>query len=490
LNQVTIFAPLGTYQANLDYDAGIFAQDRWTLRRLSVTAALRLDLQKESYEPTVIGPTLYLPNRATQTIPGADVVAWRDVNPRFGVAYDLFGNGKTALKASAARGVAGETIATVAALNPGGSFSSSTAINVTDGNHNNIADCDFTKITAAVGNGECGAYLTGNFGSAVPVLVQDPATLNGWNNRPWNWEFSAGVQHQLSPRLSAGITYYRRINGGFLVTDNTATTAADYTSYNLTVPTDARLPLSGQSLTYYDVNPVLKSGALGNTTSNLTTFASNYGTQYQHWNGFDITATSRLAKGVTANGGVTFGKQMLDNCDLVQKLPELLTTPPAGLSSVQMCHFESGWAPQYKLLGSYTLPWQGIRISGNFQSIPGPVRQAAVLFTQAQITSALGRPATAPGNKNALVIEPYNATGFFGTEFGDRLNQLDLRFSKIFKFGSKNTVDANFDIYNAFNSDAVLLESATYSGVNGGAWQLPTSVIQGRIIKFGVRWDF
>jgi hypothetical protein len=94
------------------------------------------------------------------------------------------------------------------------------------------------------------------------------------------------------------------------------------------------------------------------------------------------------------------------------------------------------------------------------------------------------------GNKSALAIEPFNATGFFGTAFGDRLNQLDLRFSKIFKFGRKNTLDANFDIYNAFNSDAVLLESATYSGVNGGTWLLPTSVIQGRIIKFGFRWDF
>jgi hypothetical protein len=248
--------------------------------------------------------------------------------------------------------------------------------------------------------------------------------------------------------------------------------------------------LSGQTLTYFDVNPVLKSGAGGTTLSNLTTFASNYGNQYQHWNGFDITGTSRLAKGVTANGGVTFGQQMLDNCDVVSKLPEVLTVPAAGLSPLQMCHFESGWAPQYKLLGSYTLPWQNIRISGNLQSLPGPVRQASVLYTQAQITGALGRPATVAGNKSALTIEPFNATGFFGTSFGDRLNQLDLRFSKIFKFGSRSTLDANFDIYNAFNSDAVLTESATYSGTNGGAWQLPTSVIQGRIIKFGVRLDF
>jgi hypothetical protein len=492
LNSVTIFAPLGTYQSNLDYDTGLFAQDRWTMKRMTVTAALRLDLQKESYDPTVIGPTLYLPNRATQTIPGADVVAWKDVNPRFGVAYDVFGNGKTAVKASAARGVAGETIATALALNPGSAFSSSSAINVTDANHDNIASCDFTKLTGTQGNGECGPLLTPTFGSATAITQQDPATLSGWNKRPWNWEFSAGLQQQISPRLSAGITYYRRINGGFLVTDNTATTAADYKSFNLTVPADSRLPLAGQTLTYYNVNPVLASGQVGTLTSNLITYASNYGNQFQHWNGFDLTGTSRLAAGITANGGVTFGKQMLDNCDLVQKLPELLTTPLAGLSPLQMCHFESGWAPQYKLLGSYTMPWQNIRISGNLQSIPGPVRQAAVTYSAAQITGALGRPGTGIGGagKAALVIEPYNATGFFGTEFGDRLNQLDLRFSKIFKFGSKTTLDANFDIYNAFGSDAVLTESATYTGATGGAWLLPTSVIQGRIIKFGVRLDF
>ena len=96
------------------------------------------------------------------------------------------------------------------------------------------------------------------------------------------------------------------------------------------------------------------------------------------------------------------------------------------------------------------------------------------------------------GNKTANTI-PYNtfaATPLSGSTFGDRLNQFDLRFSRIFKFGERGSLDANFDIYNAFNSDAVLTESPTYAGANGGAWRLPTSVIVGRIIKFGGRWDF
>jgi hypothetical protein len=492
LNQVTIFAPPGIYKSNLDYDAGIFAQDRWTVKRLSITGALRFDLQKESYDASTIGPTLYLPNRAVQTIPGATVTDWKDINPRFGAAYDVFGTGKTAIKFSAARGVAGETIATAALLNPGASFATSTAINVTDANRDNIPQCNFQNPAA---NGECGPWLTPTFGSAIPLTQQDPATLNGWMKRPWNWEFSTGIQQQISPRVSASLTYYRRIYGNMLVTDNTATVASDYTQYNLTMPADARLATSGQTFTYYDVNPVLRSGASGLATSNLNTYASNYGDLFQHWNGFDLTATSRLAGGLTANGGVTFGRTTFDDCDVASKLPEMLYNT---LSPVQLCHFDTGWAPQYKLLASYILPGQ-VRISGNLQSLPGPARQASVLYTQQQVQAALGRVATVAGNKSVLGIEPAiplssasgsgTGTPLFGSTFGDRLNQLDLRFSKIFHFG-KSTLDANVDVYNALNSDAVLTEQSAYSGTNGGAWLLPTSVLQGRIIKFGVRLDF
>jgi hypothetical protein len=106
-----------------------------------------------------------------------------------------------------------------------------------------------------------------------------------------------------------------------------------------------------------------------------------------------------------------------------------------------------------------------------------------VIYSSADVQAVIGRGISGGGNKTVNVFDPTTA-------FGDRLYQLDLRFSKVFKVREGNSLDANFDIYNSLNSDAVLSETTTYSGVNGGAWRKPTAVIQGRIFKFGVRWDF
>ena len=77
----------------------------------------------------------------------------------------------------------------------------------------------------------CGPWLTPSFGSAnVRRRVYDPAIMNGWGERPWNWEFSAGVQHEIVPRLSASVGYFRRIYGNFFVMDNEALAKTDFTA--------------------------------------------------------------------------------------------------------------------------------------------------------------------------------------------------------------------------------------------------------------------
>ena len=492
LNQVTIFAPLGVWTARLNYDLGIYAQDRWTINRLTVNGSVRVEFQKESNDPYSVGPSKYLPTR-NRSFPGFEVVNWKEVNPRMGIAYDLFGNGRTALKFSAARGVAQEGLNTADALNPARTFATGactppypaecTFRTVNDavslgGNGNGEPDCDLLN---AAPNGECGPWLL-PFGSPVPFTRQDPDTLSGWGKRPWNWEFSTALQHELTRRLSVSAAYFRRINGNFLVTDNTANSAADFTQFPVTVPNDSRLPNAGQTLRVFDISPALVAA-----TSNMITFASNYGKQYQHYNGMDLVANARLGQGSIVQGGVTFGRIITDNCDVVQRLPEALGANGLGANGfpltnipIDVCHAESGLVPQYKALGAYELPWGGVRVSASFQSLPGPLVQAQVNYTGAQLAPAIGRPfsAGAAGIKPVNVIEP-------GSMYGDRLFQTDLRFSKILRYG-RRSIDLNVDLYNASNSDARLAETAVF----GATWRRPTAVIQGRIVKFGVRWDF
>jgi hypothetical protein len=114
-------------------------------------------------------------------------------------------------------------------------------------------------------------------------------------------------------------------------------------------------------------------------------------------------------------------------------------------------------------------------VSGTLQSIPGP--QVAANNIYAGFIPSLGRAPTG-GQTTVNLIEP-------GTVYGDRLNQIDLRLTKIFRLG-RGTLEGNMDVYNAFNSDAVLTQQNAY----GTAWRRPLSVIQPRFVKFSARWDF
>jgi hypothetical protein len=310
--------------------------------------------------------------------------------------------------------------------------------------------------------------------------------MEGWHVRPWNWEFSASVQQEIVPRLSASFGYFRRINGNFFVTDNEALGPGDFTQYSVFVPNDPRLPNAGQTIGgLYDQNAIV-------VNRNVVKDASEFGKQLQHWDGVDITIDARLRNGLLFQGGVSTGKTMTDMCDVVDQVPESLfgvaiaqgpifgVAPNANaFTSAQFCHQETGYLPQYKALASYNLPWYGIRVSGTYQSLPGPAIIANNIYNNANrvATTTLPRPFTL-GQANVNLIDP-------GSAYGDRLNQIDLRFTKVVNMG-RTRLDLNVDFYNAFNSDAVTFELASF----GPVWRLPLTVIQPRFVKFAARWDF
>jgi hypothetical protein len=466
-NLVTIQAPVSGWQDNLNYNLGIFAQDRWTMDRLTLSGGIRLDLQNESTEEFTARPHRWMPNRNQTYAAVKNVPNWKDVNPRISAAYDLFGTGKTALKASASRGVEQDSIRYARANNPATTLVTSVSRTWGDANGNFIPDCDLLNSQP---NGECGIWQDLGFGSSRPSTFYDPAILNGWGERPWNWEFSTGIQHEILPRVSASFGYFRRVNGNFFVNDNEALSAADFTQFGVVAPGNINgvppLPNSGQTIGgFYDQNRIVANRIVVKN-------AEQFGSQRAHWDGFDITVDARMQNGLFLQGGVSSGKTMTDNCEIIDDLPELLVV--AGVSqSASYCHQETPMLAQYKGIASYTLPY-GVRISGTFQSLPGPVIAANNVYTSAP---SLGRPFTL-GQATLNLITPQ-------TMFGDRLNQVDLRFTKIVDVG-RGRVDLNVDIYNAFNSDAILTQQNAF----GAAWQRPLSVIQPRFVKFAARWDF
>ena len=77
-----------------------------------------------------------------------------------------------------------------------------------------------------------------------------------------------------------------------------------------------------------------------------------------------------------------------------------------------------------------------------------------------------------------------------GTKVNDRLNQVDVKFAKIVRFSGRSSVDLAVDVYNLFNAAPVFSQTNTYSGVDGGSWLRPTSVLLARFVKFTARWDF
>ena len=132
-----------------------------------------------------------------------------------------------------------------------------------------------------------------------------------------------------------------------------------------------------------------------------------------------------------------------------------------------------------KANGAYPLPWYGISVSATFQTRPGPTISA--LWAAPNAATTLGRPFNVGTTANVQLIEP-------GTSYGERVNQVDLRFGKNFR-ANRARIRASVDLYNALNSSAILTQNTTYSTTNS-AWLRPTSIMPGRLVKFGATVDF
>jgi hypothetical protein len=466
LTVVTVAAPWDTHQRGSE--AALYAQDRWTVKRLTLNLGIRFDQYKTWFPDHHFGPATLLPDRDF-TIKGQDYYNLKDISPRAGFVFDVFGNGKTAIRATANRYATGFSTAYWEG-NPGTPSSGTNAlVNVVtrswnDANRNFTPECDMANPAA---NGECGAG-TANFGKPVITLQIDPDTLTGWGHRAYNWEFNVGAQQELFPRVSVDVAMIRRINGNFVVTDNRALAPTDYNRYSVVAPSDPRLPGGGGNTIedLYDLNPAKTVGGI--PVDNYRTFASEYGKQRSQWNGVDINLNARPGK-LLMSGGLSTGRAFTDNCDVVTKVDN---------PSTLYCKSNNNFLTYVKGFAAYTLPKIDVQFAATLQSVPGPQITAVRSFPVAEVAPRLGRNLS--GNAQAVnvnIVEP-------GTLYGERLNQVDLRFGKVLTFGRTRTA-VNLDLFNAFNRDTILGLSSNYA-----TWQDAQTIIQGRIAKISAQFDF
>jgi hypothetical protein len=540
-----------TFDETVRYDA-LYAQDQWTLKRLTLGAALRFDHATSGYGQSCFGPNQFVPSPFCTT--PSDGVNYKDLTPRVAVAWDVQGNGKTAVKFSTGKynNAAAIGAGLFSAANPARRVVNSLQRTWTDTNADRHVDCNLMN---PLPNGECGAFSFGlgdlahfgqNPGSVGLGTVQcgrnDPgisplattycqqygdSVLNGWGERRGEWQMDLGVQREILPRLTGEFVYHRRIYTNLSVSDgltigcdrfggptdfNTCNQALlnysnpSYDFYSVQAPVDPKLPGGGG----YTITGLYDPHALAVAPVTVQTYSDAL--KYT-WNGFDTNWNWRGPRAIFVQAGTSTSRINRDTCGAVADL----STTSNSLNSLvgrTGAAYQAGclsFGPyQTTVRGSaaYTVPKADVLVSVVFQSLPGSEITANETISKSQAIWTSAARATAP------CALPTNGVGcFIGSNtfsattasiplllnnemFGDRVTTWDIKLAKNFRFKGKR-LNAGVDIYNFLNSDGVTAYNTTYTANATGtgpaannAWGTPMTLVSPRFVRLQIQANF
>jgi len=498
-------APFGAYQANIriapwlqsnrTQSHAFYAQDQWTFGRATLQGALRYDRAWSWFPADHNGaPETSVFNPQPITFLRTDgVTGYNDITPRLGLAYDLFGNGRTSLKVNAGKYLqAANNQENYTISNPaldgrngrrGPNFQTNGSRLFFDFNGDHVPDCNLLDPNP---NGECIAADLGNFANPNALTIVNPDVLHGWGVRPYDWQWGVSVQQEVFPRASLEVGYARRSFHNFFVADNINIAASDFSLVTMTAPTNAKLPNGGgDPVSYYVPNASVNVSNI----QNRYTFASDYGDWTNYWHGVDVTFNARLQNGINIQAGTSTGRSVTDNCEVVAQVPELLNPaltnpsafPPPATQLADSCHKAESWQTQFRSLGTYTVPKIDVLLSGIFRSQPNAAFGVGA-SPEGNSTGLSANLATTLNGRsvNVNLLEP-------GKFFGPRINQLDLRITKILQIGRYRT-SAGADFLNVFNQNTTTAFQQNFG--DGSAYLAPTTILNPRLMRLNVTIDF
>jgi hypothetical protein len=481
----------------------VYLQDSWTRDRLTLQGAIRYD-RASSFAPSELNGTTKTSflNPAPITIERtAGVDAYHDITPRVGVAYDVFGNGRTAVKFNWGRYLAyAANDSPYTSTNPGATVVREVQNRGwTDSDRDFVVDCDLLNPAQ---NGECATAggTAPNFGRLGAATIVDPNVLSGWGVRPHDYQTTFTVQQELLPRISAEFSFTHRTFHSFFVTDDLnrqGDLSQYYENYTLTAPQDPRLPGGGG----YDIVRFIQTPAtLGIAPQRILMREKDLGAERDSaWDGFDITVNARLRGGLTAQVGTTTGRGKVNTCavDVLYNQVNAQTGALAG-PDPRGCNDVEPWQTTLRGLASYTIPRIDVLVSTVVRSQPEALLANTANATaqwqvpNSVIIAALGHshPSLTP---TGITVVPlgHNDARIYADE---RRTQVDMRFAKIVRFGRTRT-DIGVDLNNLLNTNYSTGFNTTYlyntdNVPRPSGWATPTAIANPRFVRLNFTVNF
>jgi len=430
------------FSENIANVTGFFLQDSWSMNRLTLNVGGRFDRYVGKLPDQERGNNRFI---GAASFPGREVINQTRGVWRLGAAYDMTGNGRTALKASYSRYALQVGIDRVTSVNP----VSNTSRTCPWSDPNGDGKFQDSEINVAA----CSAFGGGATTNYAPGIR--------W---PYSDEATAGIETQLPGAVRVGAMFYYRTNRDQYGSRNLAVPTSSYTAFTVTVPNGPGGTVASPkpvSVTVYNLAAALVSA--DNTVRNNEAYLD---TEYK---GIEFTATKRFTQRWQMQAGFTIGRNEGGTTNGGDLNDPNVTLYPRGIIG-------NDSEKAFRVSGSYRLPGD-ISLAGSLLSNVGYPFQTSYSVSRANATAA-GVSLTRASQGVVLSQR--------GDERLPNVTMLDIRLSRPFRFGGGRSFQPQIEFFNIANADTV----TSQTNAVGSAYLRPGAILSPRIIKLGFSLNF